>query len=121
MMAMTIAPFFKRESSTAFGRRTLSTISAPFSASRGDSGAGGGIVRIEDAGLDAGARLDGDLGAKADHLLDGFGSRGHARLARIGFGSNRNLHESSDGGRPPAISRCRYLRLGSASGNMPSG
>ena len=64
----------------------------------GDSRAGGGIVGIEDAGLDAGARFDGHFGAKADHLLDGFGSRGHARLTRIGFGSNRDFHQSSDGG-----------------------
>ncbi len=64
----------------------------------GHGGAGGGIVRIEDAGFDPGARLDRDFGAKPDHFLDGFGSRGYARLARIGFGSNRNLHKSSDGG-----------------------
>src|SRR5271156_1175287 len=34
MMAMTIAPFLICDSSTAFGRRTMSTISAPLNASR---------------------------------------------------------------------------------------
>ena len=64
----------------------------------GDSGAGRGIVGVENAGLDACTRFDGNLGAKADHFLDGFGSRGHARLAQIGFGNNRDFHQSSDGG-----------------------
>src|SRR5271154_5171053 len=34
MMAMTIAPFLICDNSTAFGRRTMSTISAPLNASR---------------------------------------------------------------------------------------
>ena len=62
----------------------------------GDVRAGGGIIRIEDAGLDAGTRLDGDFGTKADEFFDGFRRRGYARLIRIGFCCDGNLHNPSD-------------------------
>ena len=75
-----------------------STTSAPSSASRDDVRAGGGIVGVEDAGLDAGAGLDRDLGAEArSDLLDGFRRCGDPRLTRFDFGSNRNFHSASDG------------------------
>ena len=63
----------------------------------GHRGAGRGVIRIENAGFHPGARLDRDFGAEPDHLLDGFGNRGHPRLARVGFGNDRNLHDASDG------------------------
>ena len=62
-----------------------------------DGGAGRRVVRVENAGFDPSARLDRDFGAEPDHLLDGFGNRGHPRLARVGFGNDRNLHDSSEG------------------------
>ena len=63
-----------------------------------NGGAGGGIVRVEDARLDSSARLDRDLGAEADQFLDRLRRGGNPRLARLGFRSNRNLHSASDGG-----------------------
>jgi hypothetical protein len=59
--------FLQARQARRFGRRTLSTISAPLDAS-GRRWRRRRKIRIEDAGLDPGARLDGDLGAKADHL-----------------------------------------------------
>ncbi len=58
--------------------------------------AGGGIIAIEHAGLHAGARHDGHLGAEADHFLHCVRNCGNAGFA-IGLGSNRNLHRASNG------------------------
>jgi len=53
-------------------------------------------ARRADSGFDPGARLHCDRGAKPDHLFDGFGCCGDARLARLGLGNHRNLHGPSD-------------------------
>ena len=67
-------------------------------ASRDDRRAGGGIIRVEDAGLDAGARLDRDLGAEPDHFLTVSGVAATRGSPASASGSNRNLHGASDGG-----------------------
>ncbi len=133
MMAMTIAPFFKRESVARSGRRTMSTTSAPFDRVGRHRGAGGRIVGIEDARLHARARLDGDFRAEPDHFLDGFRGRGDPRLVRVRLGNNRNLHEFLRGlamrdrlrgryGLAAAVDRDRPMRPAQLrSGNRPSG
>ena len=61
----------------------------------GHGGSGAGIVRVENSRFQPGARLDRNLGAKADHLFDGLGRGRDPRLARIDLGSNRNFHDAS--------------------------
>ena len=96
-MAMTMAPFLTRESSRALRTAHLEhDVGAAQGVGR-DGGAGRRVVRVENAGFDPSARLDRDFGAEPDHLLDGFGNRGYPRLARVGFGNDRNLHDSSEG------------------------
>ncbi len=97
-MAMTIAPFFKRGSS--FGLRAAhfeDDIGAVHGVG-GDRCSGRGIVGVENAGFLPGAGFDRNVGAECDDLFDGLGRGGNARLTPISFGSNRNLHKSSDCG-----------------------
>ena len=60
------------------------------------------IIRVQDARLDASARLHRHLGAEPDHLLDGLGGGGDARLGLIDFGGNCDFHKASNG-RPLSI------------------
>ena len=97
MMAMTSAPLRYFDSSAAAGRRTCSTMSAPLSASAGNCRAGRRVVGVENARFDACAGLHRHLGAEPDHLLDGLGGGGDARLGRIDFGRNCDFHNASNG------------------------
>jgi hypothetical protein len=60
-----------------------------------DSGANGFIGAVRNAGADAGTGLHSHLMALADQLLDGFGSRGNARLTGMGFERNTDVHFNS--------------------------
>jgi len=76
----------------------------------GDGGAGGGIVGVEDAGFNPGARFEGDLGAKADHFLTVSGVAA-TRGSPESVSATTRLSSILRRRQWPAISRCRYLRL----------
>ena len=55
-------------------------------------GAGGLVVGVGNAGGDAGAARDRDLGAERLELLDGFRRRRDPRLGGVGFTRDGNSH-----------------------------
>ncbi|MEY9737466.1 hypothetical protein ABH985_005255 [Bradyrhizobium ottawaense] len=62
-----------------------------------DGGTYRGEFGIRQARFEAGARLDGDLGAQRLELLHRIGRSGDSRLERIDFLGNGDLHRSSGG------------------------
>ena len=55
-------------------------------------GAGGGEVGVGNAGFDAGAGLDHDLGAQGFQLLDGFRRGGDPIFGGVGLTRDGNAH-----------------------------
>ena len=61
---------------------------------RNEARAGGLIVGVDDARLDAGAALDRDLGAEPDEFLDCLRACRDARFCGVRFRGDSNQHET---------------------------
>ena len=91
-MAMSMAPCFIDLTRASGGRRTVSTMSASFTASasvRDDVGAGGLVLLVGEMRAKPGAGTHPHLGPELDELLRRLGAQPDARLLGA-FGGHAN-------------------------------